>query len=155
MQTRTAHNSSKAAFRLRVANTSRPKPVIKSVFCRQWCFLAHDGRKFCLSARKGKHYENTKTTWRSKPRVASSVPRQELGTRLCVKWVEDSPSVLSLGRLCDEWEVFLLLATRRKPPTQTKGKKTILCCTDNFVRGTRAADAEVEETMLNVAGTFL
>ena len=41
------------------------------------------------------------------------------------------------------------------PPTQTKGKKTILCCTDNFVRGTRAADAEVEETMLNVAGTFL
>ena len=27
---------------------------------------------------------------------------EELGTFLCVKSVEDSPSVLSLGRLCDE-----------------------------------------------------
>ena len=47
------------------------------------------------------------------------------------------------------------LGYKEERPTRTKGKKTILCCTDNFVRGTLAADAEVEETMLNVAGTFL
>ena len=34
----------------------------------------------------------------------ASVHIQELGSYLCVKLVEDSLSVLSLGRLCDELE---------------------------------------------------
>ena len=48
------------------------------------------------------HYR-PKTTWRSKPRMESSVPPiQEFGTQRCLKLVEDSLSVWSLGRLCDE-----------------------------------------------------
>ena len=35
---------------------------------------------------------------------------QELDTHLHVKWLEDSPSVLSLGRLCDDFIVFIVLS---------------------------------------------
>ena len=57
---------------------------------------------------------------------------QELGTHLHVKLVEDSVSVLYLGRLCAElrcsysWEP-------RGHPTLTKSKKPTKCCPDNFV----------------------
>ena len=40
---------------------------------------------------------------------------QELGTHLCVKSVEDSPLVLSLGRLCPDFEHYLRLATGEQP----------------------------------------
>ena len=46
---------------------------------------------------------------------------EELGTYLCLKLVEDSPSVLSLGRLCDE-------LTRRKPHTNKKQQDHHVLC---------------------------
>ena len=85
---------------------------------------------------------------------------QELSTCLNVKLVDDSPSALSLGRLCDELEIFLLLAR----------KKTSACCTDNVVplvavtqqTGTPSVpakenpvpDTEVEESMHKLLERF-
>ena len=57
---------------------------------------------------------------------------QDLDTHLYAKLVEDSPSLLSLGRVCDElgcsfsWQPGGNL-------TPTKGKTVITCCTVNFV----------------------
>ena len=67
--------------------------------------------------------------------MASSVPPneaavyiQELGTFLYLELVEDSP--WTILRIIG---VFLLLATRRKPDSKKKGKKTITFRTDTFV----------------------
>ena len=64
---------------------------------------------------------------------------QELGMYLYVKFVEDSPSVLSLGRLCDGLGYLYTWLPGRNSPI-TERYRTITCCTDNFVprRGHKA-----------------
>ena len=57
---------------------------------------------------------------------------QELDIHVYVTLVEDSPSVLSLGRLYDELGCSKSWQTGGDP-TMTKDKKTITCCIDNFV----------------------
>ena len=76
-----------------------------------------------------------------KPEAASGIFRstkdpkvytQELGTYSYVKLVEHFPSALSWGRLCDELGCSYSWQPGENSQ-ETKGTKTITCCTDNFV----------------------
>ena len=68
----------------------------------------------------------------------------ELRTYLHGKFVEGSPSMLSLGRLRDELG-FSHWWQPGENPERTEGKRTITCCPDNFVpcRGHKARSCSV------------
>ena len=76
----------------------------------------------------------------------------ELRTYLHGKFVKGSPSMLSLGRLCDElgsscwWQPG-------ENPERTEGKRTITCCPDNFVpcRGHKARGYSIIPTWHDAA----
>ena len=90
------------------------------------------GRSFTLSAGKEnrttdqKRLEDPNPEWHRLFRPEGEGYIQELGTHFFVKLVGDSPSILSLGRLCDD----LGFSYSWKPggnSTLTKGKNTITC----------------------------
>ena len=72
---------------------------------------------------------------------------RELGTHLSVKLVEDSPSVLSLGRLCDELETSHSWQTGGNR-TLSKGKHSVTCGTINFVLSV----AVIQHSLFQVSG---
>ena len=77
-----------------------------------------------LSSQERKTIQQTNNN----PTKEARVYIQELGTYLYVTMVQNSPSVLSLG-LCDE----LGFSHSWEGGGTNKGKKTITCCTDDFV----------------------
>ena len=124
------------------ANTSKYKPIVESKdrLCNVdgGAYLHLMAGKVSLSTQKRK----THTTQRKIPQTAKGIVpstkkargyKEEFGTRFYVKVVQDSPSVLSLGRLCDELAFSLLLATRRKPRHQPKARKPSRATANNFV----------------------
>ena len=90
--------------------------------------------------------------YRPRPQTGAKSYILELCTYLYGKFVEGSPSVLSLGRLCDElgsscwWQPG-------ENPERTEGKRTIPCCHDNFVpcRGHKARGYSIIPTWHDAA----
>ena len=90
--------------------------------------------------------------YRPRPQTGAKSYILELCTYLYGKFVEGSPSVLSLGRLCDElgsscwWQPG-------ENPERTEGKRTITCCPDNFVpcRGQKARGYSIIPTWHDAA----
>ena len=81
---------------------------VQEVHCRQWCFFAHDWRN-SVSPQETKTIQQTKNDLQIQ--TVSGIVRstnettvciQEVGTHSHAKVAEDSLSVLSLGRVCDE-----------------------------------------------------
>ena len=112
------------------ANTSTPKPIIKS---KDRMHVVDSGASLrmmekALSLRRKnqtkRHSNNTCEIQTANGMVLfhknTMVYIQEHGTCLFEKLVEDSPSVLSLGRLFDEW-VYLY--------THSPVARTFFCCT--------------------------
>ena len=62
----------------------------------------------------------------------AQVQRKELGVNLWVHLVEDSPSVLSLGRLCNELDCSYSRPLGGTPKV-TEGKRVIECKMKNFI----------------------
>ena len=71
---------------------------------------------------------------------------QELGTFLYVKFVEGSPSAMSLGRLCDGLEYSHSWQAGGNS-TPTEGEKNITCCSDTFVPRVAVAHQKVNPSI--------
>ena len=105
------------------ANISKAKPTIKS---NDRMYIVDSGASLLLMGKvpsmpRKENIRNIKDYW--KIQTANGIVRstkeakvhiQKLGTYLYVKLVEDFPSALSLGRLCDEFG-YSYSWTRRKP----------------------------------------
>ena len=113
--------SSKGTLRSKMCRATH-KVEGQDVHCRQWCFSACDGSKFLYFAAKS-CLEIQTANGINRSTQERKVHIQEL--------VEESSSVLSLGRLYDE----LGYSSSWQPgesPKFTKWKKTIECCTENL-----------------------
>ena len=116
------------------ANASKSKAIIKSIGMMYIVDSGASSYKVKESSflslflrRKGKHSHRPKSIWKK-----ARVYIQELGTQFSVKLMEDSPSVLSFGRLCDEsWYSDSLQPGAN--PRLTKGERTITYCIDTVV----------------------
>ena len=102
-----------ATLRSRSQTQTDHEVEAQDAHCRQWCFLAHDGRRFVSLHKRRNPWNRPKTTWRSKPRMASSVPECLHPRASHPTPREASPSSWSVRTLGDQEEST--------------------CCTDNFV----------------------
>ena len=121
-------------YRDRLSDTFRRK----SVQSRQWRFVTYDGAVFFESQRK-KTIRQSRTILDIQTAsgvvvsdAQAKVYIKERGACLWVHLVKDSPSVLSLGRLCKELGCSYSWPSE-ETPRLSKGKKVIECSIDNIV----------------------
>ena len=80
------------------------------VFCRHWCFLRTRTEEVLSMSRKRKPHQKYLEITQTPSGIVQSTNKakvhiQELGTYLYVKLLDDSLSVHSVGRSCDQREV--------------------------------------------------
>ena len=90
-------------------------------------------RVFSLTLKEKKTTRNTKSYLKIQTAIGivhsatgAKVFAKEFGTYLFVKLVENDPSEICVGRLCDELSYSYSWIL-------TKGNKTVQCCTENIV----------------------